>query len=70
VELLIDDGLDEGFEGRETARYAHGVGASALDELAEFGVGAGEVGDGGGDVVARCAWSSTGTRHEDDVIRG
>ena len=42
VELLIDDGFDEGFEGGLGAGDAHGEGAGAGDELAEFGVGGGE----------------------------
>ena len=42
VELLIDDGFDEGFEGGLGAGDAHGEGAGALDELAEFGIGGGE----------------------------
>ena len=42
VELLVDDGLDEGFEGGLGAGDAHGEGAGALDEAAELGVGGGE----------------------------
>ena len=41
VELLVDDGFDEGFEGGLGAGYAHGEGAGAYDELAEFGIGGG-----------------------------
>ena len=34
VELLIDDALDEGLEGRLRAGEAEGEGAGALDEFA------------------------------------
>ena len=46
VELLIDDGLDERFEGRLGAGDAQGEGAGAFDELAEFGIGGGELATG------------------------
>jgi hypothetical protein len=51
VELLIDDGLGESFEGGLLATDAHGEGARTRDELGEFGVGGGERGDGFVDVV-------------------
>ena len=38
VELLIDDGLEQGFEGGVLALEFEGEGADAGDELAEFGV--------------------------------
>jgi hypothetical protein len=41
VELLIDDGFDEGFEGGLGAGDAHGEGAGAFDEVAEPGIGGG-----------------------------
>ena len=47
VELLVDDGLDEGFEGGLGAGEAQGEGAGAGDELGEFGVGGGEFAEGG-----------------------
>ena len=46
VELLVDDALDQGFEGGLGAGELHGEGAGALDEFAEFGVGGGEIADG------------------------
>jgi hypothetical protein len=42
VELLVDDGFDQRLEGGLGAGDAHGEGAGALDEAAEFGVGGGE----------------------------
>jgi hypothetical protein len=38
VELLIDDGLEQGLEGGVLALEFEGKGADAVDELAEFGV--------------------------------
>ena len=38
VELLIDDGLEQGLEGGVLALEFEGEGADAVDELAEFGV--------------------------------
>ena len=68
VELLIDDGFGEGFEGGLGGGELHGEGAGACDEFAEFGVGGGEVRDGGGGVVGGLAGSG-GVRHGDDVNR-
>ena len=55
VELLVDDGFDERFEGGLSPGDTHGERADAGDELAEFGVGCGEVGKGCGGVVGRLA---------------
>ncbi len=41
VELLIDDGFNEGFEGGLGTGNAHGERAGAFDEFAEFGIGGG-----------------------------
>jgi hypothetical protein len=48
VELLVDDGFKQRLEGRLRAGDAQGEGAGALDEAAEFGIGGGELADGGG----------------------
>ena len=66
VELLVDDGFGEGFEGGLGGGKLHGEGACTLDELAEFGVGDGELGEGEGDVVARRAGAGEGSRHGDE----
>ncbi len=63
VELLVDDGFDEGFEGGLGAGYAHGEGAGALDELAESGVGGGENRNGFGGIITGWAWTVERTRH-------
>jgi hypothetical protein len=63
VELLVDDGFDEGFEGGLGAGYAQGEGAGALDELAEFGVGGGEIRNGFRGIIAGWAWTVERTRH-------
>ena len=49
--------FDQRFEGRLRAGDAHGEGAGAGDELAEFGVGGGEVREGCDGVVGRLAGS-------------
>ena len=46
VQLLINDGLEEGLEGRGSGVEAHCEGAGAVDEAGEFGVGSFEVGYG------------------------
>src|SRR6266851_474324 len=69
VELLVDDGLDESLEGRLRAGDAHGEGAGALDELAEFGVGGGELLACESEVVARRARARERTRHEMTVTQ-
>ncbi len=43
VELLIEDGFEEGFKNCHTGVDLHGEGAGAFDEAGEFGVGIGEV---------------------------
>ncbi len=58
VELLVDDGLGEGLEGGLGAGEPEGEGAGALNEAAQFGVGGGERGEGGGDVVSGSPGSS------------
>ena len=63
VELLIDDGFDESFEGGLGAGYAHGERAGTLDELAEFGVVSGELACGQGEVVAWWARGAVRARH-------
>src|SRR5438445_307252 len=63
VKLLIDDGLDECFEGGLGAGYAHSEGAGALDELAEFGIGGREVGYSFCRVIAGRTRTVEGTRH-------
>jgi len=44
VELLVDDGFDEGLEGGLRAGEPKSEGAGSLDELREFKIGGGEVG--------------------------
>ena len=51
VELLVDDRLGEGFEGRLLVGEAELERAGAGDEFGEFGVGGSEMGEGGGGVV-------------------
>ena len=51
VELLVDDGFGEGFEGGLGAGEFHGEEADAGDELAEFGIGGGEFAEGESGVV-------------------
>ena len=63
VELLVDDALDEGFEGGLGAGELKGEGAGALDEASEFGIGGGELAEGGGVVVAGGAGTVDGARH-------
>ncbi len=63
VELLIDDGLEQGLEGRLAAGELHGEWAGALDEFAELRICGGEVGDGLCGVVAWGAWRLTKMRH-------
>ena len=46
VQLLIDDRLKQGLEGRMLALETERVGASALDEATQDGVGCGELADG------------------------
>ncbi len=67
VELLVDDGFDESFEGRLRVGDAHDEGTGAFDELAEFGVGGGEFAAGECPVVAR-RFGSSGVRHAFDGI--
>jgi hypothetical protein len=55
VELLVDDRLQESFEGRLLRRDSEGERAGFGDELREFGIGGGERGDGGGGVVGKLA---------------
>jgi len=63
VQLLIDDGFDEGFEGRLRTGDTHGEGAGTFDELAEFRVCGGEFAAGESVVVARQTWAVERTRH-------
>jgi hypothetical protein len=63
VELLVDDGFDEGLEGRLRAGDAQGEGAGALDEAAEFGIGGGERAAGQRGVIARWARAILRARH-------
>ena len=67
VELLVDDGFKQRLEGRLRAGDAQGEGAGALDEAAEFGIGSGEVREGGGGVVAGRARIVLGAGH---VLKG
>ena len=46
VQLLVEDGLQQGFEGRGRGVEAERKGAGAVDERGEFGVGGLEMGDG------------------------
>lgn len=55
VQLLVDDGLGEGLKGGLTAGQAHGEWPGASDEFAQFGVGCGERGNGGGSVIGQLA---------------
>ncbi len=64
VELLVDYGFGEGFEGRLVGGEAQGEGAGAGDEPGEFGVGGGERCDGLGWVVGEFAAGACGMRHE------
>ena len=70
VELLVDDGLDERFEGGLGAGDAQLEGAGSLDELAEFGIAGGEFAAGEGVVVAGRAWVVAMVRHAFDDIAG
>jgi hypothetical protein len=63
VELLIDDGFDEGFEGRLGAGDAHGEGAGSLDELAEFGIGERKIRNGFRSIIAGRTWTAERARH-------
>jgi len=63
MELLVDDGLGEGFEGGLVGGEAEGEGAGAGDEFGEFGVGGGEGGYGLGGVVGELAAGAAGVRH-------
>ena len=63
VELLIDDGFDEGLEGGLGAGEAEGEGARALNEAGEFGVCGGERCDGSVGVVGRTSGASDGAWH-------
>ena len=66
MELLVDDGFGEGFEGGLGGGELHGEGARAVDELAEFGVGGGKLGEREGDIVAGRAGAGVGSRHGDE----
>ena len=70
VQLLIDDGFDEGFKWRLSTGDAHGEGAGTFDELAEFRVCCGEFAAGESVVVARRTWTVEGTRHVLTVSQG
>jgi len=71
VELLVDDGLGEGFKGRLGTGEFEGEGASPLDEAAEFGIGSGERVEGGFGVVAgRPGASGMRTWHGGDDTSG
>ena len=63
VELLVDDGLGERFEGGLRARHLHGERAGPGDELAEFRVGGGELAKGESGVVTRGARIRTDVGH-------
>ncbi len=67
VELLIDDGLEQGFKGRGGGCELHGEGAGALDEAGEFGVGGGEGGECGFGGVGRFARALDGAWHGESV---
>jgi hypothetical protein len=55
VELLIDDGPDQGLKGRLAVRKAKGARSDALDQAAKFGIGGCELGDGFVDIVGQLA---------------
>jgi hypothetical protein len=63
VELLVDDGLGEGFKGGLLRGQAHCEGAGAGDELGKPGVGGGEMRDGLGGVVGELAAAVGRVRH-------
>jgi antitoxin component of MazEF toxin-antitoxin module len=70
VELLVEDGLREGLEGRLLRGQAEGEGAGLRDEAGEFGVGGGERGDGDGGVIGQLAsGAGTGAGHGGSVPR-
>lgn len=66
VELLINDGFEQRLKGRVLAFELQGEGSGALDEVAEFRVGGGEVAAGLLSVVADGA-SSVG--HGEDRVQ-
>jgi len=71
VELLVDDGLGEGFKWGLVGGEAEGEGAGAGDEFGEFGVGGGEGGGGYGWIVRELAAGAAGVRHErNDTLTG
>lgn len=55
VELLVNDGFSESFEGRLLRGEAQGERTDAGDETRKFGVGGGERGDRDSRVVGRLA---------------
>jgi hypothetical protein len=55
VELLVDDGFEQGFSGRVPAFQLHGEGTDGGDERAEFGIGRGEMRECRIDVIGRSA---------------
>jgi hypothetical protein len=69
VELLVDDGLGEGFEGGLLGGEAHGERAGAGDERGEFGVGGREVRDGVGGRVRELAAALGRVGHRWDCAR-
>jgi len=64
VELLVDDALDQRFEGRLRAGEAHGEWTCAFDEAAELWICGGELLKSESGVVTRRARTTEWTRHE------
>jgi len=71
VELLVDDGLGEGFKGGLAGGETHGERADAGDQLREFGVGGGEMRDGCFGVVRELAgWAGAAGHEGNDTEAG
>jgi len=69
VELLVDDGFGEGFEGGLLAGKAGGEGAGPGNQPRELGVGSGKRGHGNRGVVGELGRSAGGTGHEENDRR-
>ena len=67
VELLVDDGFGEGFEGRLVGRETEGDGTGGGDEPGELGVGGGERGCGLDRIVGELGGAACGAGHEEMI---
>jgi hypothetical protein len=70
VELLIDDGLDESFEGGLGAGDTQVEWTCPFDELTEFGIVSGEFAAGQSAIVARRARIVAQMRHDFEDTAG